>query len=341
MRFMKNTDEIFDELVIGFLSDKLLEHETETMLNYINSSNATYLVRYKELADTYAKSLIPTFEQQRAKNFEELSQLLHLSGSATPKKTLWKTFQKYAAIVIFLISTLTATYYIANYVLSPSTDTLIQNTLTVPLGSQIKMVLPDSTVVWLNSGSVLKYDNNFGVNSRNVNLVGEAYFEVTPNKKIPFRVDATEVEVEVLGTIFNLRAYHDDKTIEINLIEGYVAVNNATDRTKREMMTENQQLIYDKEIGSMNIKNVEAYKSALWTTGKLSFVNTSLLDLIRDLERRYDVRINIEDNKFGNEYFTGSINLDMSIEEVLNYIDVDGKYKWAQTGNVYTISNKY
>lgn len=337
---MKSTDEIFEQLVVGFLSDRLSEEETEDLLNFLNSDNPFYQARYKELSDSYAKSLIPTFELQKEDNFSELSHRLHFSKPTT-SVSIWKSFQKYAAILIFCLSTLTAIYYITNDALIKTYTALVDNELTVPLGSQIKMVLPDSTVVWLNSGSVLKYDNNFGKTSRNVELLGEAYFEVTKNKEMPFMVDANEIEVVVLGTIFNLRAYREDKTIEVNLIEGSVAVNDQRDKSRSQIMSENQQLTYNKLTEEMSVKVTEAYKSALWTTGKLSFVNTSLLDIIHSLERRYDVRINIESPDVGSEYFTGTINLDMPIEEVLNYIDVDGKYKWSQTGNMYSITNRY
>ena len=119
--------------------------------------------------------------------------------------------------------------------------------MEVPLGSQTKVILPDSSVVCLNSGSVLKYDPAFlRKKSREVYLIGEGYFEVQKNPEKPFIVHADDINVKVLGTVFNVRSYPEDSEIEVSLIKGKVNVFSASETRDNVILASDEQLTYDK-----------------------------------------------------------------------------------------------
>lgn len=107
---------------------------------------------------------------------------------------------------------------------------LTQITVEAPYGSKTKLYLPDGTLVWLNAGSKMSYAQDFGINERSLNLSGEAYFEVTRNEEIPFKVHTEELDVKVLGTKFNFRNYKDDLEAKVCLLEGKVALNTRQKR---------------------------------------------------------------------------------------------------------------
>ena len=203
------------------------------------------------------------------------------------------------------------------------------------------MILPDGSVVCLNSGSVLKYDPAFlRKKNREVYLIGEGYFEVQKNPEKPFIVHADDINVKVLGTVFNVRSYPEDSEIEVSLIKGKVNVFSASETRDNVILAPDEQLTYDKRSGKMNHHHVDALQTSQWTTGRLSFVNASVPEIMKAIERKYDVRIVIHSKYLDKEVFSGSISPKLTVEEILDYMDVDNKYSWSRSGNVITITDK-
>ena len=101
-----------------------------------------------------------------------------------------------------------------------------------------------------------------------------------------------------------------------------------------------EQLTYDKRSGKMNHHHVDALQTSQWTTGRLSFVNASVPEIMKAIERKYDVRIVIHSKYLDKEVFSGSISPKLTVEEILDYMDVDNKYSWSRSGNVITITDK-
>ena len=178
---------------------------------------------------------------------------------------------------------------------------------------------------------------SYGKKERNVYLVGEGYFEVAKNKEKVFQVHAGDMKVKVTGTVFNVRSYPEDLSAEVSLINGGVdvSVNNKYVRLKPD-----EKAIYNRGTGQLYSESTESYKSALWTTGRLSFVNTSFAEILKDIERKYNVKIHVESDKVEKEYFSGSINLEMSLQEVFNFIDVDKKYRFEVSGGVISVKDR-
>lgn len=185
-----------------------------------------------------------------------------------------------------------------------SKTAVLYNTMTTPRGRQFEITLPDGTHVWLNAASSIRYPTAFTGTERKVELDGEAYFEVTKNAKQPFIVDARKKsEIEVLGTSFNVSAYANDKSLNTTLITGSVKVNGT-------IINPGQQAQVTDQVRVVN--NIDIDKVIAWQRGFFNFEGASLEEVMKQLERWYDIEVVYADGippvEFGGE-FTRSMSL--------------------------------
>lgn len=334
---MKSKDEQFEKLMMAYLSGTLTESDRAELMSLLTTDN-NYKEQYRSIIKTHAIAHIPALEKEKDINYTHLMQKIGNTLSATSKQNRFTVFARAAAAILIILSISLSGIYIYN---SGRNTYLSDYETMVPLGSQTRINLPDGTVAWLNSGSILKYKPSFGQKTRDVYLTGEGYFEVAKDASKPFLVHTSDINVKVMGTTFNIRSYQEDNFIQVDLIEGLVdvALNNSNVKQPARLSPD-EKAFYNKQSGQLTTSKSEAYKSALWTTGKLSFVNASLVDIAKNLERKYNVKIRIESEQMKKEYFSGSINLNLSLYEILNYIDVDKKYKLEQNGNTIILMNK-
>lgn len=210
------------------------------------------------------------------------------------------------------------------------------NILTIPKGGQYKVVLSDSTVVWLNADTKIKYPLNYVAGEpRQVELVyGEAYFKVSPSTKNQgsvFNVVTQMQEVEVLGTEFNLKAYSDENQIYTTLVEG--SVNIAVAENKQRLRPGEQSILHTStKLVTKHKVNVD-YDVA-WVRGYFNFKNKPLKEIMKVLSRWYDVEIAFETQKLENIQFSGLLNRRQNIEDILDGI------KNTKFINAYEIDNK-
>ena len=331
---MQDTDILFEELMSNYISGSITDDEKVSLFALVEGSDL-YRERYNEMVKLYALLHVPAFESQKETRYAHLKERLHITSGATLRRRWFIYARNVAAVLLLMVSVSIGSIFTYNE-LDESGEQLY-NEMTVPLGSQTKVILPDGSTVVLNSGSVLKYPLSYGKKERNVHLVGEGYFEVAKNVEKVFQVYAGGMQVKVTGTTFNLRSYPEDSETEVALINGGVDVlaNNKQVRLKPD-----EKAIYNRETGTLYSETTESRKSSLWTTGRLSFVNASFLDILKDIERKYNIKIHVESKKAADEYFTGSINLTMSLQEVFNFIDVDKKYRFEQSGNVIMLKDR-
>jgi ferric-dicitrate binding protein FerR (iron transport regulator) len=200
-------------------------------------------------------------------------------------------------------------------------------TAIAPKGSISQMILPDSTMVYLNAGSELKYteENQKNIISRKggirkVFLAGEAWFDVSKNEKKPFVVHTPVYNVEVMGTQFNVKAYPDDNEVATTLEKGKVKITSSEKYTLQETATlqPGEQLIYTKNKG-ITICNVNTRRFTAWKDNKLIFINMNLKELFVLLERKYGVDIEVADNVILDYHYDSTITTE-TILEVLDLI---------------------
>lgn len=332
---MQDKTKQFEYLMSTHLSGGISEDEEQVLLEILNS-DAKYKVLYAEMAKTRAISFIPVLENEKKSHYKNLTRTLN-NVILNTSSNLIRNILKVAAIAIFVLSTSISFYYILsdNFL----REKLASSETVVPLGSQAKIILPDGTIAWLNSGSTLKYSNLYGKKNREVLLSGEGYFEVTKDKSKPFFVHTNNIQVKVLGTVFNVRSYMNDRTVEVNLLEGKVDVSMLDNNSSKKLiLIPNEKMIYNKNTKTMYSCKADAAKSAQWTIGKLCFVNSSLKDISKDLERKYNVKIILESDRVKNEIFSGSLDLNQPLKFILDYLDVDKKF--TKTYNGQTVSIK-
>ncbi|WP_456311803.1 FecR family protein [Pseudomonas shirazensis] len=217
--------------------------------------------------------------------------------------------------------------------------TLEYNTLKIPYGKKFEVQLSDGTVVYLNSGTSLRFPVQFSKKqSREVSLTGEAYFEVTKDKMHPFTVNTKEVNVEVLGTKFNVDTYNENITTDVVLVDGKVSLY------KYEKTNQNQVFLTSGEKGS-NIKgqsaitkeqvNTEYYTA--WIAGSLVFKNAPFEAIIKKLERQYNVTFINKNKVLGKEIFNARFDNE-PIEVVLKYFSDSYAIDYTIEGDRITIN---
>lgn len=214
------------------------------------------------------------------------------------RKDMYNQLMRYAA---FLTIPLLLTSLLFGYLYFDGADEEEQYAeVTAATGSVIRYELPDHSVVWLNAGSTLRYPTVFRNDNRNVELKGEAYFEVEADKERPFYVNTSNgLKVYVYGTKFNVTAYDDDNYIETVLEKG--KVNVITPNQETIVLAPGEHLLYDKQSQKSKKNTVDVYGKVAWKDGKLIFRNASLEEIFKRLERHFNVDIQF-DNKAGKEY---------------------------------------
>ncbi|MGA9639240.1 FecR family protein [Flavobacterium sp.] len=211
-------------------------------------------------------------------------------------------------------------------------SSLIYNELTIPYGKKMKLVLSDGTVVHLNSGSTIKFPIQFVANgNRTVFLKGEAFFDVTKDKKHPFIVNAANLDIRVLGTKFNVSAYSEDQIINTVLVEGAVSLYDSKtkyDSKKAVLLTPGNKACWNKSQQQSKIEKVDTSLYTSWMDGKIIFEHMTFNNIIQKLERHYNVTIVNNNQKLANESFTASFDVE-TIEQVLNTFNKSYPLKYS------------
>jgi transmembrane sensor len=206
------------------------------------------------------------------------------------------------------------------YAVKGNSDAVVYNTLTVPRGGQFNIVLPDGSHVWLNAASSMRYPTAFNGSRREVEIQGQGYFEILPNAQQPFFVKVNNMEVQVLGTRFDVMAYADEKSINTTLIEGLVKVKQGEHEQR---LRPGQQAVLDPATGNMVVRPADVDQVIAWKTGFFEFDNASLADILRQLSRWYD--IDVSNNQTGNErLFGGRISRSLPLSDILHMLEANG-----------------
>ncbi|WP_423128765.1 FecR family protein [Gaoshiqia sp. Z1-71] len=199
-------------------------------------------------------------------------------------------FYKYAAIVLLAI-TLGGLYFYGK----PVHQLHTYNTIVAENGQISKALLPDQSVVWLNSGSSITYNNQFGINNRDIQLTGQAYFDVTKNRNLPLVVSCGEINVKVLGTRFTAATYPDEREIRVILVEGSVELTGKDSKNVFASLRPNEMMVYDKKDNNFKISQVVAEKYTSWRDGIIHIYDQPLKDAVAKLQKRYNQQIVLEE----------------------------------------------
>lgn len=219
---------------------------------------------------------------------------------------------------------------------------VLYNTLTIPYGKRFTLKLSDGTKVNLNAGSSLRYPVKFieGQNRQVYVETGEAYFNVTKDAKHPFIVSNNNVNVRVLGTQFNISSYPEDINVSTVLVEGSVSLYNSDDIYKSEnatLLKPGYLADWNKNNKSIKIEKVDIDVYTAWVNGKIILKHVKFGDVIKKLERHYDVKINNKNKSLEEELITATFDIE-TIEQVLEVIKVLYPIDYKIKGKTITIN---
>lgn len=234
--------------------------------------------------------------------------------------------------------------------------------VTAPLGSTSEIVLPDSSKVWLNAGSKLRYSTSFNQKDRLLYLEGEGYFKVAKNKQLPFVVDAFGFEVKAVGTEFNVKAYQEDAIIETTMVEGKVTLQHSSeDILDGVYLTPNQKATFYKKEEYVTVevlKKIEEKKEELnyipehrlviapridpksivsWKENRLIIEREQLGDLAEKLSRKYNFNFEFRSEDIKRFSFTGTLE-DETLQQVMNAIKITSPIDYEIVGKTVIIS---
>jgi transmembrane sensor len=206
-------------------------------------------------------------------------------------------------------------------------------------GMKSKIVLPDGSQVTLNSNSKLTYPSKFNSGTREVILEGEAYFSVTKDARHPFVVKAGAMDVSVLGTKFNVKAYVEDNDIETTLEEGSVRIAIPKDgEYNRIILSPNEQAVWDKLNKTIRVAKVDSRLYAGWCEGNYYFKAKTFEEIARTLERVFNVSIDIRSERLNKEVYSGDFKQGENIEQILSIIEKNTNINYQVKGRYIIIT---
>lgn len=207
------------------------------------------------------------------------------------------------------------------------------NTVSTPRGGEYQVILPDGTAVWLNAASSLRFPTAFTGTERNVELTGEAYFEVAKNKAMPFKVTANKVQVEVLGTHFNVNAYDDENTLKTTLLEGSVKL---TSNSGQVMLAPGQQGSFNKQAGNFRVAKADVEEAVAWKNDNFMFASEDIQSILRKVSRWYNVDIVYQENA-PKKAIWGTVSKFDNVSEVLKVVELTGVAHFTIEGRRITV----
>ncbi len=344
---MKTNAEI-EEIIVSYLENNICEEDLRMLENWLDEN-----AENRKLFDQY-------------RTIRAVSGSLHETSNETIKRE-WTKFEKrnlskrrslaiaFARIAAIFIAGAFISWAANQYLLNDAGKNLTGCEINAPLGSKSIISLPDGSKVFLNAGSTLKYDNSYGKGTREVQLNGEAFFEVAKDKTSSFQVKTSGITVKAYGTRFNVKSYSDERTIETTLVEGSVSIRkNGKNETKGEeffMKPEEHVTFYkatnkleaatqkqtdqtdekSEEVSSekfMISKGIDTQLFTSWTEDKLIMKSEALQKMVVKIERKYNVKIHFENEELKNFRFSGVIENE-TIESVMTAISIASSIEYS------------
>lgn len=361
---MENNQNI-DQIILRHLEGTASDTEEQLLSTWLseNDANGDY---FNQLAETHALS-------KRIRQFHDID----IDGAKEKVKSkimnkrsgVLSHWQRIAAVIAIPVALSVGVYY---YMIHSSQDNdPVYKEITASYGVRTKLNLPDGTLVWLNSGSSLKFPEQFSNNRREVFLNGEAFFEVARDRVKPFYVNLGELSVKALGTSFNVTAYPDEKTYETTLITGKVNLVRTSGNNSEIVvceMTPNQHSVFDREEKKIalyeeeyNVKeskknseqlkplsakspelsgNYKDNKYTSWIKGKLVFRNDPMEDVIKRLGRWYNVDIVLKDSLLYDYCYTATFT-DETLVQVLDLLTLSAPLRYSISEREPGVDNSY
>lgn len=329
------------------IHNKLSKEQLEELLEGLDDKES------KEIYEIYLKTHFnriisehleePDFQEkiEEPENGAEVISIFRRGQTQSPK---FKIFSRVAAVILVLMMSSATLWYIlsrnskmeevAYGSYQAESPALVEK--STPRGTKDTFTLHDGSVAQLNVDSKLIYPEKFSTDSRKIELIGQAYFQIERDEKRPFAISAKDLTIEVLGTSFDINAYEGQSQIMVTVESGKVKVFNSAMSGGPVYLTKNQKLIYDIPTASYTVADVEANKEMAWRYGVLRFNKTPVAEVERILERWYDIDLVLADSALYTHKITGE-HKNESLASVLQALNFALDVRYTVEGNIVTI----
>jgi ferric-dicitrate binding protein FerR (iron transport regulator) len=245
-------------------------------------------------------------------------------NQAAPRRySLVRELLKITAVALLVL----ACSFGYQYMRKPAGVAAVQ-TVSVPAGQRVSLILPDGSKVWLNARSTLTYPAFFTMEERSMELEGEAYFEVMANAERPFVVRTSKGKVEALGTKFNVEDYSESAVFEATLMSGSLRIVSVKDSSDIVTLTPDKKAILRE--GKLFVEQVDDYAPYRWTEGLICFTNASFSAMVRDFEKYYGVKIQVNNPNVLKYSYTGKFRQTDGVDYVLRVLQKDIRFKYSR-----------
>ncbi|OOG18892.1 hypothetical protein BWD42_02725 [Sphingobacterium sp. CZ-UAM] len=319
---MHKNDQYIETLLLNFINNNLSAEEEENLRNWLlesesNREKARSFCEFYHQIDAYA--ILESTDTDRA--FEKMTS--EISEFRPTRRLNYLHILQRAAAILFVPLLLVQLYQWYS-----RSEAVTWVTMRTNPGMVASIQLPDSTTVWLNANTVISYPQRF-TKERLVKLDGEAFFDVTKNPKKKFSVQtAANAVVEVLGTRFNVDAYHTDSTVRTTLEEGRVQFKYQSDTGPKSLLLEpSQTVVYNKKNRSIVPNELNEKTLTSWKDNQIVLNNTSLTELLTIISKRFNVKFNLKSQKLNDERLTGVFDSQQLIT-VLEHIKISSQIQY-------------
>lgn len=339
-----NNDRLIYLLVRKQAGEITLEEKLELSKLVKNDDGNRLLV--ESIEEVFESSLDYSKEIKNSsveKALDVLHNKMQEADGVSLRKRNYRSLKFYIAAASVTLILGCAVFYLAQ-IAGPAFTT--SDVVTTKKGSKTNLILPDGTKVWVNADTRLSYDKEFGHITREVNLVGEAYFDVTKDKNKPFIVHTSTMDVKVLGTAFNVRAYDDEVNTQTTLLRGSIEVLLKNSHNKKLVLLPNEKIVVqndkpvpyknqkEKVIPEMEVLKIDRSRidsiplETQWTHNRLVFEQETIGNIIPVLERWYNVTIQLQNIKNPDLLYRGTFEND-SLEDVMESLRLIGGFKYS------------
>jgi len=340
---MNPSTETIYSIIFKSLSQELDEAEALELSKW-KSANSENLREYNDFVSIWEQSasmkLPSSIDELKA-----LDSIREKSGMDSVNKR-WITWVIQAAAVLALSILFSGVY---SYLNRTDDTSLVSNTtqpvyqeIRAAFGTQAKVELTDGTTVFLNSGSKLRFPQTFdNLDKRTVALDGEGFFKVSKNEKMPFVVHTNQLDIQVLGTTFNVEAYSDISSVMVALVEGHVKLQNNSGKESKDLMD-----LLPNQLATLNLTDnslvktdvTDLHKYTAWVNGQIVFFGDPIQTVVKKLEIWYNVDVVIADKRLEKYRFTATF-IDESLEQILNILSMTSPMTYSIKPSVKQADN--
>lgn len=300
-----------EDKIIQYILGNIQETEEKNRISEYLVNDLEAREFYKSVKNSWALTKGDDLGDGLEQEYKKLS-----SQIIKPHVRFLQNARKYTAVLLIAVA---SSFFLFNYL--NRTEEPAMNKVICPPGQIAELVLSDGTHVWLNSGSNIQYPSVFNSEQRDIELSGEAFFDVSKDAEKPFVVGANGIKVKVLGTSFNVNAYSENDFVETTLVEGKVQLLNSTGNKVLDLKP-GQQAKYNLSQKRVFLSEVDTRFYSSWKEGRISFYNEELEAIMVKLEKWYNVKFTFKSKEIKKYRFTGTVLKHKPLYQVLEIIKI-------------------